>query len=358
MTRVKKILYLGWIGQANVGDEVLFEVFKTLFYLSIDRNKTQCEFRIDGYQENQHYKIDISAYDLVVLGGGSIFQFISYLNLCKNAQFLEIPTVSFGTGMDGLFAGNSAAFDANSFLNHQDPHLISILFQVASNMKLLSVRGPFTKAVLCSTGIEETQIDVVSDPALFYDENRRAVPSGESNRVLVNWGTSFNHVLGKNEERVERELAIAIRSLIERGFDVTVYPVWWRDVECVIRLADRVDHAKCKPINVVYDAHGLASFLANSAFTVNFKLHANIMAAAVGVPFISLAYRGKCFEFAETLHCNDLAIGTDKASARAILEKIQHLEVNRGAIEKQIEHDKQFYRSKINSFCKKMVDLI
>lgn len=32
MTQLKNILYLGWLGKGNVGDDVLFELFKVMFY--------------------------------------------------------------------------------------------------------------------------------------------------------------------------------------------------------------------------------------------------------------------------------------------------------------------------------------
>lgn len=32
VTQLKNILYLGWLGKGNVGDDVLFELFKVMFY--------------------------------------------------------------------------------------------------------------------------------------------------------------------------------------------------------------------------------------------------------------------------------------------------------------------------------------
>ena len=43
-------------------------------------------------------------------------------------------------------------------------------------------------------------------------------------------------------------------------------------------------------------------------FSINMKLHASIFSAALGCPFISLAYRWKCMDFAESVACGDLAI--------------------------------------------------
>src|SRR5690554_5282181 len=106
MNKVNNILYLGWLGQGNVGDDVLFELFKQMFYQNIDRKDESIEYNIDGYIPISDYHWSLEAYDLVVLGGGSIFHLPFWLSLCKEAELLNIPVISWGTGIDGHYTGD------------------------------------------------------------------------------------------------------------------------------------------------------------------------------------------------------------------------------------------------------------
>jgi hypothetical protein len=143
----KKILYLGWLGQNNIGDDVLFELFLKTF------DKYNClseKVYIDALSTATNNKVNISSYDLTY-----------YLNICSEAIKLNIPVVSWGTGIDGFYKKdqlNSIAL-STELTNHYK--------EVYERFKYISVRGPFTKNAMLNVGVIN-QIDEIGDPALIY----------------------------------------------------------------------------------------------------------------------------------------------------------------------------------------------
>lgn len=59
--------------------------------------------------------------------------------------------------------------------------------------------------------------------------------------------------------------------------------------------------------------------------TINFKLHANVLSAACGIPFVCLAYRFKCVDFIHSLDVAELAVTTDEQDlAQRILSRAKY----------------------------------
>lgn len=81
----------------------------------------------------------------------------------------------------------------------------------------------------------------------------------------------------------------------------------------------------------------------DSYLSINMKLHANILSAAANRPFISLAYRGKCFDFAQTVHCSDYTIATDSVRAHNILALVEDIERNYKNVVNKIKRAKEKY---------------
>ena len=94
---LKKILYLGWLGHANVGDEILFEIFKKMIYK--EAMEAKITLIVDWHLQLEKYEVDLTQYDMVVLGGGSLFG-STLEELCLNANGFNIPFVIWGTGFD------------------------------------------------------------------------------------------------------------------------------------------------------------------------------------------------------------------------------------------------------------------
>lgn len=341
MKNIKSILYLGWLGQGNVGDDVLFEFFQRMFYQSIDRSNNKFEYIIDQYIPYPGYKYSLESYDLVVLGGGSLISLPYWLDLCKDAQSLGVPVVSWGTGIDGFYTVDSLD-NKKEIYNLMTEDIIDKILEVVGGLKYISVRGMLTKKILEYAGVDSKKINCVGDPALLYN-NGYGKSSSKSKNVLINWGTSNNNIFGRDETKVEEQLETAIQILLNKGYSVTIYPIWVKDIPYVQRLGQKFTESNLSVIDQVIDAKGLIRLISENSFTINLKLHANILSAAMDIPFISLAYRGKCFDFADSVNCNDLAVSTDQLHAGKILELVDFIEQNYEEVAERLRESKKHY---------------
>lgn len=64
---MRKILYVGWIGFNNLGDELMWRVFEQLSRKHLDVQQFQVIPSLPGVD-----LVDLSPYDTIVLGGGSL----------------------------------------------------------------------------------------------------------------------------------------------------------------------------------------------------------------------------------------------------------------------------------------------
>lgn len=337
-TGQKSILYLGWLGQGNIGDDVLFEIFNHLFN---KYNRLTDNVKIHPFSLNSK-NLNLTSYDLIVLGGGSLLHLPYWLNICKEAIKLNIPVVSWGTGIDGFYKNEHIDNIALS------PQTIEQYRNVIEQFKYLSVRGPFTKNALINSGIKN-EIYEIGDPALLYEtEMINKIPEIKNRKnILINWGTSHNNVFGKNEKYIEELLVKVVKTLIRNGYTITVYPIWNEDIEPVKQLVNKINNKNCIGISEVYNALRLQNMINESYLTINLKLHANILSASGNVPFISLAYRGKCIDFAKSVDCLEYAVPTDELSHEKILNLITDIEENYQNIIIRLKKSKEKYHVKL-----------
>lgn len=236
MVQIKNILYLGWLGIGNVGDDVLFELFKFMFYKYQSNRSKNTVINIDTLPMVQNYKVDLMTYDLIILGGGSLIHLPYWLNICVKGMKNKVPIVSWGTGFDGMYK----EIDYHSIkLTEQHTDYFRSIYE---KVNYLSVRGPFTTKMLTNLGVKK-QIHEIGDPALVYISELfedHLVTNNEHKHILINWGTSYNNVFGGNELIVEQELITVIKTLISKGYVITIYPIWTEDIGAVKQLGKKL----------------------------------------------------------------------------------------------------------------------
>lgn len=336
MNTTKNILYLGWLGKGNVGDDVLFELFKQLFYKHYPTRKNTA-VNIDSYPIVNHYEIDLSNYDLIVLGGGSLLHLPYWLHICSIGISKNIPVASWGTGIDGLFKSEGEAITlANPLRAYQS---------IYNQLDYISVRGPYTKTMLQHAGTKK-DIYVIGDPALHYSTAGENV-AANNQHIMVNWGTAYNHLSKECESDAEDELCLAIRTLIEKGYHISIYPIWIADIPAVRQLALKVNHPRCIALEKVYEAKILLKMLQQCYATINLKLHANVLSAAANRPSISLAYSGKCFDFAVGLGMLEYTIAVESVTCADIMKRFWALKHDYDANVLQLEEAKSKYSPKL-----------
>lgn len=353
--KIKNVLYLGWLGQGNVGDDVLFELFKRTFYKYSALHEKDMTINIDTFHQDQRYQTSISSYDLVVLGAGSLIHLAYWINICKEAMKIGIPVVSWGSGIDGNYKNEHHLTEKVASIQHFKPFY--------ENIDYLSVRGPLSKQMLETIGVKNDIIEL-GDPALHYvteteiNGTEKERTNDDKKQILINWGTSYNRIFGHNEEYVENELVSVIHELLATGYKVKVYPIWTEDISAVQKLTQKVADKRCEAQTVVYDAKGTQKIIQDSFLTINMKLHANILSASANKPFISMAYRGKCFDFSQTVQCLDYTVATDQLTASTIIQLVTDINKNYDDIVNRFITAKKKYHPRLQESIKSIANLL
>ncbi|WP_020616167.1 polysaccharide pyruvyl transferase family protein [Paenibacillus daejeonensis] len=328
-----KILYIGWVGFNNLGDELMLDVFRQRVAQMGDHYRVKAV----NVEPESLRRVNPQQVDYIVVGGGSLLSNIHtnsfLLGWLSQAQDLGAKVMIWGSGMDRIPATALASLreqrEANLTIS---PQAAMTIKRVVDRCIWTGVRGPLTQALLYQMGIPRVKIS--GDPAFLLPEYAAMETPEQSPRTVktigVNWGTANNNVYGQNELRVENELAQTLKQFIRQGYHIYFYTMWDQDRASAKRLFDKVGGEANQVTwdSKVHHQNQLIQILAPFAFTINFKLHANYISLAAGVPFIALGYRFKVYDFAYSVGLQDyvLSMNTENIgeSIIALGSKIEH----------------------------------
>jgi polysaccharide pyruvyl transferase WcaK-like protein len=159
-------------------------------------------------------------------------------------------------------------------------------------------------------------------------------------------------IYGGKDGVVEDQLAAAAKSLIHKGYSILLYHVWPDDIPASKRLLSKIGRpGKVKLADTVYP-YQIMSLIRKCRFTINLKLHASILSAVMGVPFISLGYRFKMFDFASSISMLPFVIPMDSpALSSDILRLSGQIEANQTRLNKDLRREVSNYSGMLsNSF--------
>lgn len=327
----RKVLYVGWVGFGNHGDDICLDIFTNRFRSAGQKAGLELEVVSLFPSRFDEFTLARISPHLVVLGAGSLFEMV-YLKPLALAQQAGIPTAIWGSGYDS--AGQDMAI----------PHdLAYALRQVVAGARAVGIRGPYTLEALKSIGVEHDSLTVTGDPGLLWPPEGPQEPHGEERlpQIAVNWGTANNNVLGRNEKHTGAQLARVLQELADEH-RLLIYPMWPKDVDPCLTLAHAVNRPdRVQVLSEVPSPSELKAIYLESMFSINMKLHANVFSAAQGCPFIALAYRWKCMDFAESVGCAHLAIPFSEPNLQdrlgaAVAYVIGQYERHKAHVEKEV----------------------
>ncbi|MBS2967892.1 polysaccharide pyruvyl transferase family protein [Metabacillus sp. KIGAM252] len=346
---MKRILYIGWLGYKNLGDELMFDLFKEQFS-SLGEG-----YKLDAVNNEPVYldRYPLDSYDLIVLGGGSILSgpqhFIqpSLINTLHKAVRSDKKVMIWGSGIDWVPKPLHAALQEKrewKFTGHED--LYRKTKEVFEKAIWAGVRGPLTEGLLKNLGVSPEKIHVSGDPGFLLKKAEEDFTKPVQKIIGVNWGTTYNMLYGNDENKVEDQLAAALKGFIKKGYKVYLYTVWSVDLPAAERLYEKINERE----DVVLDKHlyhqdELISLLEDFSFTINFKLHPNFLSLAAHVPFAALGYRFKVFDFVKSIDLEELVISTDSNDITAELAKAElYISQNRDRIVEKMKFWQAYYR--------------
>jgi polysaccharide pyruvyl transferase WcaK-like protein len=150
-------------------------------------------------------------------------------------------------------------------------------------------------------------VEVVGDAALLFEPETERVDG----RVVIAPCRTRGELWGGDDSAVFERLADTTRVLVERGHDVHLLACHPDDDgPClqIMRQSGRPD----LPYTAGYaDLPGAVGLLASADLVIAERLHAGVLAAAAGTPFVALEYRPKLRDFAASVDMTDWVLKTD-----------------------------------------------
>lgn len=352
----KTILYSGWVGFGNQGDDLCYEIFKN--NMAIKAKKQGINLKIKGIFPDHFNAFHLSQINpnLVVLGAGSLFE-PTYLSPLTLAQQNNIPTVIWGSGFDSLLPEPLET-------NLLDPDSAFLIRQVVQKVDRVGIRGPYTLNMLQTIGAVNSDLKIVGDPGLHFTKQNAAVLLKEIEQITdpilaVNWGTAANKVFGGSEKTTAQNLARALAHLT-KDYKLVIYPLWAQDIAACRALHEQIDQpASTVVLNRVPDADELIDLYQKSTLSINMKLHANVFSAASNCPFICLAYRMKSYDFARSLDWDDfIFMFSDPNLETNICSAVLNLTNKIGQYKKKLKGKKEGYIQQLSLLEDQILELL
>jgi len=288
---LKKIAYMGWLGHNNLGDEACFAGIANCL-------ATHSIICWDIGPWNNPGLPDLS-----IVGGGTLLDlgFDTRAKSIRMLQLQNVPTIFWGTGV----------------LPHSgpiDPRTQQLLEEAA----FVGVRGPQSLALLNAGGF--TKGVLVGDPALLL-ATPNVVLGKVSKTIALNIGDARGRMLG-NEQHVTEQAQRLISTLVRNGYEVIPFSMWPSDEKYLgkLSLSEKVRIRKFNP-----SVLELMNFFKNCYCVIGMKLHSIVLSAAACVPFISIAYREKCLDFAASLGLRRWAVATNAPDLAQRIEALFNL---------------------------------
>ncbi len=202
------------------------------------------------------------------------------------------------------------------------------LQRVLNHAKFTAVRGFYTFELLNSMGLNLDKVIISGDPGLLVKTTNNHGNMKEKGLIALSWGTAKNKLFGKNENMIEDELVLVVKDLINKGYHFCIFPVFEKDIVPCQRLYNKIANEKRVELNTtLYNQNELLTLMQKCTFTINLKLHANVLSAVAGIPFIALGYRFKTFDFANSIGLEDLVVPTDNPNIQlSILNLVNYIE--------------------------------
>ena len=330
---MRRGLYQGWVGWRNLGDEVMFEACRRCLprirwtpipFADIPPPRSLAARLTSGYARSV---ARLSGRSVAVLGGGTILNRIpawleQYRLLCRTVG-KPVPVFSPGVADPAFWSGTAGWRDTRAEWRVE-----------LAKLPEVGVRGPISKRLLDEVGCGN--VIVAGDPALAFHRGATPAPAARRRTVAINAGRSKGEVWG-GEDRMVATLAAAARRLVAAGYDVRVFPVWDRDESVcreVVRAAGLPDDA-VDPL--VLEADAAMRYLDHFDVVVSVKLHAAVLAAAAGVPFVAVEYQPKVRDFTESIGWGRFTFRSDAFAAADLERAVREIDGDLAAIRDRLD---------------------
>jgi polysaccharide pyruvyl transferase WcaK-like protein len=307
--------YLGWAGQGNLGDDLMYEAHRRM--LRPTRVTTVPVRRIEerlGALSRVPGGLRIRA---MLLGGGTLFGRPEWWRRLEAVRSVtgDVPWTALGVGVeDETFESDRTFVDRDSMRRWAE---------FASTWPVFGVRGPRSREILAEYGVTA---QVTGDPALVL-----AADAGR--------GTVQERLLGVSLATPEarwgdaRQVGATLDATLDRlraagwRFRIFIFSRWDRERAFATRtrLGDAASIFDDRRPRALLDA------LSECHLVLGERLHSVVMAATARTPVLAVEYRPKIRDFMLSLDREQLAIRADRLTASQLVERVVDLAAERDA---------------------------
>jgi hypothetical protein len=302
--KVPRFLYVGALGEHNLGDEVLYVAAQRLLgrrtglVTALDR---EAEARLEA-----HGLTGPAFFDGVIVGGGTLIS-PSWLQRIESLASLGCPTWTLGTGV-----GSCGTFEPNDVSLEGWPDLLH-------RMAGVSVRGPLSRAKLRALGFHDARVvgDLACEMTL-----PRPLPVGSQPSIMLNIAGATDDLQLATLRTVTEQL----RAIMAAGTEIVPVAMSPSDLLPTRRILE-ASGAVSPHIYLPTTFDDFSRLVGVCRFGIAVRLHATILAACVGVPTVMLGYRDKCLDFMSSVGREELYVSLYDGTAdetRAAVTKLLH----------------------------------
>ena len=353
-------LYIGWVGQANLGDEAMWEVcrrsFPTLHWALWDQVAYQYSARRylgharqdkayiakaileelrTGHKSRMlvrkllHRWASRRGGEVALLGGGTLInREDTWLNAYKTTrQRSGKPVFVFGTGVahPDLWTREPGWVDRRR-------EWVSLL----AELPVVGVRGPTSKALLEEAGA--TNVVISGDPAVALHRplsaGNESEPPRRHLRIGINCGSS-GRMWGAGAA-VNEILAEAGRELIRSGHHLDLFSVRPDETHFCHQIAQQIGTEFPTTVRELSSLSRFMGVIREYDLVIAFKLHAGVLAAAANVPVIILEYQPKCRDFALSIGWDRFTIRTSQLTRQKLLDMVYEMASGLASIREEL----------------------
>lgn len=320
-----KVAYIGWIGRHNIGDEACLAAISKMLGK---------KFKLTPI--DQEWKKQTP--DLCILGGGTLLDTRfgrREKSLLLPMMLKKVPIVMWGTGVVDLYNGN----------------IHSTVIDILNYADYVGIRGPISRKALSIRGFDKAV--VIGDPALLLKSTGRRTKKSKPH-IAINVGTTNNNLYG-TEKHVVQQCNTLLALLKEDEVDISMFSVWPKDNQMVMSLAKK-HNVNCRLLRYIHkdfrEVYSMLDFMKTCDCVVGMKLHSCVLSVAAKTPFISLAYRKKCLDFAKSIGLLGWCVKTNSSWGATVRNKIRISLDNSKRIKSRMEKFTGIYRQAHNKLAR------
>lgn len=275
----------------------------------------------------------------VILGGGTLIN-PGYERIVKQTIDMDIPISAFGTGVGSHGFSAKLNVDINAWR------------ELLVGFKHVSVRGPVSLEQLSSFNIPS--LEIIGDPALGLTPLEP--PSVRTSKCFVlNAAFPQTHTHDFPVDQVQAEMINAIKELVSR--DWRPIPVAFasgdrESLQAVLSLAS-LEQCVIEEPKTYEEFSKLAK---NATFTLGVRLHSAVLSCTLGVPPILIGYRGKCYDFMDSMDLADFVIDPKMLECSTVLNRVSKIEQGGLNLSRQIHKTALHWKSIQENLAERLID--